>query len=130
MDYGIDIGSSSVKVVALRRTMGGWKLAGVGRRQVPRSSGDPAALHAKILKGSIGGRQGRLAGVVGLTGRDINLQLVQQPKMASADYRTLMRLELEHRGGDANELYTDYCTLRAPDSYFPIFVALVGIGKR
>ncbi len=72
---------------------------------------------------------GRRVGVVGLSGRDINLQIVQQPKMKPLNYRMMMGYELEQRQGAATDLYLAYCTLREPDAYFPQYLALIGIGK-
>lgn len=129
MGYGIDLGSSAVKVVALRRTLGGFKVLGASRRRMPKT---PPSEHktalVKLLYDAMGSN-GRRAGVVGLSGRDINLQVVQQPNMKPLNYRVMMSYELEQRQGQANDVYLDYCTLREPDAYFPQYLALIGIGK-
>ncbi len=131
MGYGIDIGSSTLKVVALARTMGGFKLVGAGRRRVPRiaTPEDTRAVIAGLLNEAMG-QNGTRVGVVGLTGRDINLQVVQQPKTTALNYRTLMRYEIEQRKGSDAGLYADWCTLREPDQYFPQYLAMVAVGKR
>src|SRR5262249_1865186 len=78
---------------------------------------------------SLGPRNGQGAGVVGLSGRDINLQVVQQPAMKPLNYRVMMGYELDQRRGEATDLYLDYCTLREPDAFFPQYLALIGMGK-
>ena len=77
MGYGVDIGSTALKVVSVQRTFGGYKVTGAARKRVGRAGGDPKQGLLKILHEAIGPRNGQRAGVVGLSGRDINLQLVQ-----------------------------------------------------
>ncbi len=128
MGYGIDIGTSALKVVSVRRALGGYRITAAARRRLPRG-GDPKAAVLKMLHETVGGRNGPRAGVVGLSGRDINLQIVQQPAMKALNYRVMMGYELDQRRGQATDVYLDYCTLREPDSYFPQYLALIGIGK-
>src|SRR6185503_4709159 len=124
MSYGVDIGSTAVKVVQVRRTFGGYKIVGAARKRVD----DPASVQ-KALTEALGPRNGQRAGVVGLSGRDINLQIVQQPAMKPLNYRVMMGYELDQRKGEATDLYLDYCTLREPDQFFPQYLACIGIGK-
>src|SRR5690242_19794529 len=127
MGFGVDIGSSAVKVVSVRRTFGGYKVVGVARRRVARGAERPAL--QKAVTEALGPRNGQNAGVVGLSGRDINLQIVQQPAMKPLNYRVMMGYELDQRKGEATDLYLDFCTLREPDQFFPQYLALIGIGK-
>jgi type IV pilus assembly protein PilM len=130
MGYGIDIGSTALKVVAVRRALGRLKLVGAARRRLPRPApADPKAAVLRLMQEALGASNGRRAGVVGLSGRDINLQVIQQPAMKALNYRVMMRYELDQRRGQATDLYVDYCTLREPDAYFPQYLALIGIGK-
>lgn len=124
MSYGVDIGSTAVKVVKVRRTFGGYKIVGAARKRI----GDPGSVQ-KALGEALGPRNGQRAGVVGLSGRDINLQIVQQPAMKPLNYRQMMRYELDQRRGEATDMYLDYCTLREPDQFFPQYLALIGLGK-
>src|SRR5262245_29848991 len=126
MSYGVDIGSTAVKVIAVRRTFGGYKIVGAARKRVGKA--DKAALQ-KTVSDALGPRNGQRAGVVGLTGRDINLQIVQQPAMKALNYRVMMGYELDQRRGEATDMYLDYCTLREPDQFFPQYLALIGLGK-
>ncbi len=131
MGYGIDIGGSAVKVVAVRRTLKGFKVVGAGRRRLGKAPTPEDAKKAatRALAEILGGGNGR-AGVVGLSGRDINLRIIQQPQTSGVNYRQMMFYEVQQARGEAGELYADYCTLREPDSYFPQFLAMVGVGKR
>jgi type IV pilus assembly protein PilM len=131
MAYGIDIGTSALKVVALQRGMGGWKVTGAGRKRVPKFARAEEVKPgvAKILWETMGGGEHKRVGVVGLTGRDVNLQVITQPKTTPLNYRTLMRYEVEQRTTGGDSLYADWCTLREPDAYFPQYLAMVGVGK-
>ncbi len=130
MGYGIDIGTTALKVVDLRRTIGGVRVAAASRRRIPKVAAEQyAPVVVRLVYGALGSSNGRRVGVVGLSGRDINLQLVQQPNMKPINYRMMMGYELEQRQGGAADLYLDYCTLREPDAYFPQYLALIGIGK-
>jgi Tfp pilus assembly PilM family ATPase len=127
MAYGVDLGSTAVKVVSVRRTLSGYKLTGVARKRTAKDADKPTLLRA--LQETLGPRNGQRAGVVGLSGRDINLQLILQPPMKPLNYRVMMGYEIDQRRGETTDLYLDYCTLREPDPYFPQYLALIGIGK-
>ncbi|MBV8880342.1 MAG: pilus assembly protein PilM [Planctomycetaceae bacterium] len=127
MGYGVDLGSSGIKVVSVKRTLGGYKVIGAARKRLAKGSDKLAQL--KALAETLGPRNGQRAGVVGLSGRDINLQVVQQPAMKPLNYRVMMGYEMDQRKGEATDLYLDFCTLREPDAFFPQYLALIGIGK-
>jgi len=127
MGYGVDLGSTAVKVVSVRRTLGGYKVIGAARRRVAKGADKLAML--KSLHEALGPRSGPRPGVVGLSGRDINLQVVQQPAMKPLNYRVMMGYELDQRKGEATDLYLDFCTLREPDAFFPQYLALICMGK-
>src|SRR5436190_18728182 len=127
MGFGVDIGSTAVKVVSVRRTLAGYKVVGVARRRVGKGADRPVL--QKAVAEALGPRNGQSAGVVGLSGRDINLQLVQQPAMKPLNYRVMMGYELDQRKGEATDVYLDFCTLREPDAFFPQYLACIGIGK-
>jgi len=128
MGFGVDFGATSIKVVRVQRTLRGFRLVGAARSHIP-PGGDRKgeAVHAlrDILSKTNPG-----IGVVGLGGRDVNLQVVQQSAMAPANYRAMMGYELEQRRGAEGELYGDFATLREPDPYNPGYLAMVGIAKR
>lgn len=127
MGYGIDLGTSGIKVVSVKRTLGGYKIVGAARKRIAKGADKLSQL--KALAEALGPRNGARAGVVGLSGRDINLQVVQQPSMKPLNYRVMMGYEIDQRKGEATDLYLDYCTLREPDAFFPQYLALIGMGK-
>lgn len=127
MGYGVDLGTSGIKVVRVKRTLGGYKVVGAARKRVARGSDTLALL--KALAETLGPRNGSAPAVVGLSGRDINLQVVQQPMMKPLNYRVMMGYEVDQRKGEATDVYLDYCTLREPDAFFPQYLALIGMGK-
>jgi len=128
MGFGVDLGATSLKVVRVQRTLRGFRLVGAGRTHVPPGEGRKEeasqALREMLTRTNPG------IGVVGLGGRDVNLQVVQQSAMAPANYRAMMGYELEQRRGAEGELYGDYATLREPDPYNPGYLAMVGIAKK
>src|SRR5262245_29879151 len=111
MGFGIDIGATAVKVVALRRTMGGFKLEGAARKRIPATETPEGQRMAtgRALKEAVGGATAQTA-VVGLSGRDINLRVVQQPKTSAVNYRQMMFYEVEQAKGQEGDLYADSCT--------------------
>jgi type IV pilus assembly protein PilM len=126
VSYGIDIGTTALKVVGLRRTLKGWAMTAAARKRV--GADGPAGV-PRLLQSALGGKNGARAGVVGLSGRDLNLQVVHQPAMKALNYRVMMGYELDQRRGESEGLYLDFCTLREPDAFYPQYLALIGIGK-
>ncbi|MBI4563833.1 MAG: pilus assembly protein PilM [Planctomycetes bacterium] len=126
MGYGIDIGTTALKVVAVQPTLRGFRVVGASRVRLPRAR-SPQTL-ARSLREALGAGPG--VGVMGLNGREVNLQPVLQPRMKPANYRAMMGYEIDQRLGEGGDLYADYCTLREPDPYFPQYLAIVGVGKK
>ncbi len=128
MGFGIDLGSTSLKVVRVQRTLKGFRLVGAARTHIPpgpdRKEEAVSALREILSRTNPG------IGVAGLGGRDVNLQVVQQSAMAPANYRAMMGYELEQRRGSDGGLYGDFTTLREPDPYNPGYLAMVGVAKR
>ncbi|MBI2931300.1 MAG: pilus assembly protein PilM [Planctomycetes bacterium] len=131
MTLGIDVGASAIKVVRLSRTMKGYRVLGAARRRMPAvaSAGDFKAVAARTLHEGLPEQDGRRTGVIGLSGRDVNLLAVSQPNTKPINYRTLMRYEVDQRKGSDGDLYADWCTLRSPDAYTPQYLAMVGVAK-
>ena len=128
MSYGIDLGSSALKVAGLRRTLNGWKVYAAARKRLPRN-GDAKGAWLRLVNEAVGPANGQRPAVVGLSGRDLNMQVQFQPAMPPRNYRVMMGYELEQRRGEAANLYIDFCTLREPDGFFPQYLALIGIAK-
>lgn len=130
MSYGIDLGSTALKVAGLRRTLKGWKVVAAARRRLPRTApGEHKTAWLRLLHEALGASKGGRPGVVGISGRDLNMQVQFQPAMQARNYRVMMGYELEQRRGESGDLYIDYCTLREPDAFFPQYLALIGIAK-
>lgn len=127
MSYGIDLGTSALKAAGLRRTLNGWRVYAVARRRLPK--GDAKGAWTRLVGEALGPANGQRPAVVGLSGRDLNMQVQFQPSMPPRNYRVMMGYELEQRRGEAGNLYLDYCTLREPDAFFPQYLALIGIAK-
>jgi len=127
MGFGIDIGAGAIKVARVQRTLRGFRVVGAARRRM--AAGGDAKAAARALRELLAATQPG-PGVVGLGGRDINLQIVQQPSMPAANYRAMMGYELEQRRGAEGALYGEYATLREPDPYNPGYLAMAGIAKR
>jgi type IV pilus assembly protein PilM len=132
MSTGVDLGNSSVKVVSVFRGLRGLSVRGAARLQLPRGipEADRSGTMTKVLRGALGSNGKGSGGVLGLSGREINLQISQQPKMAAHEYQNMMGYEVQEKRGPDGELYADFCTLREPDDYFPHYLAMVGVGKR
>ncbi|HEX7900636.1 MAG TPA: pilus assembly protein PilM [Planctomycetota bacterium] len=128
MSYGIDLGTSALKVAALRRTLNGWRVYAAARRRLPRP-GEGKAAWLRLVNEAVGPSNGHRPAVVGLSGRDLNMQVQFQPAMPPRNYRVMMGYELEQRRGESANLYLDFCTLREPDAFFPQYLALIGIAK-
>jgi type IV pilus assembly protein PilM len=128
MGFGVDLGATALKVVRVQRTLRGFRLVGASRTHIP--AGEDRKTEAAHALREVMGRTNPGIGVVGLGGRDVNLQVVQQSAMAAANYRAMMGYELEQRRGAEGELYGDFATLREPDPYNPGYLAMVGIAKR
>lgn len=130
MGFGIDVGSSTLKIVQVNRTLKGFRVVGAARRRLPKidKPEESRQVVGRSVRELLGLREGRV-GVVGLSGRDINLKLVQQAQMPAVNYRTMMGYEVDQARGSENALYGDFCTLREPDPYFPGYLAMVGLGK-
>jgi type IV pilus assembly protein PilM len=130
VSYGIDLGTTAFKAAGLRRTLNGWRVYAVARRRLPRPApADPKGAWLRLVTEGLGPPNGQRAAVVGLSGRDLNMQVQLQPAMPARNYRVMMGYELEQRRGEAANLYLDYCTLREPDAFFPQYLALIGIAK-
>jgi type IV pilus assembly protein PilM len=130
VSYGIDLGTTALKVAGLSRTLKGWCVFAAARRRLPRNAGaDLKAAWLRAAQEALGPSEGRRPGVVGLSGRDLNMQVQFQPSMQARNYRVMMGYELEQRRGEAADLYLDFCTLREPDAFFPQYLALIGIAK-
>jgi type IV pilus assembly protein PilM len=100
--FGLDIGTSAVKVVQLREAASGFALAALGSVQLPLDAiGDgtikaPEAVAAAIRDAvSHAGITTREA-VIGIAGRELITKKVQLPEVPAKELRDAVELEAEH----------------------------------
>lgn len=126
MGIGIDLGQSAVKVVELRNGLGKAKLSGVARKRVARAR--LSDLPQLLSDGVASHLHGKRA-VLGVSGRDINLQMQIFPGTKLTNYPAMVRNEITNRRGESADLYIDHATLRRPDQYFPFYLTAFGVAK-
>jgi len=116
MATGIDIGSTGLKLVQIGGLAGRIVVTGAGRWIPPAGEppGDaeiPAALRGIVMRAP----RSPTGVVMGLTGRDVNLQYTFMPPVTPAIFRAMMRHEMEQVAGPAgDEVYVDYCVTAEP----------------
>ncbi len=129
MAIGIDLGASSVKLVELRSALGKPKLAGAARKRILRGRGDYLQMASQALGNGLGQHLAGKRAILGVTGRDVNLQIQMFPGGKLTNYPAMVRNEINSRRGESTDLYIDHTTLRRPDTYFPYYLAAFGIAK-
>lgn len=124
------MGSSSVKVVELRRGLGRTRVVGMARKRIAhlRPSEVPQMV-PRVLGEALAGRAEGAEAVVGITGREVNLQVRVFPSSKLTNYGQMIRNEITGLRQEQPDLYVDYATLRTPDAYFPKYLSIIGMGK-
>lgn len=92
---GLDIGSSSVKAVALKRAVHGYKLLGLAAEEVPREADAASRSRAfqKVL--ALVSHDKGLRIVTALAGPDSVLRVVVLPRMSRGELRAALSFEAE-----------------------------------
>lgn len=130
MAFGVDLGSSAIKVVELRRGLGRTRVVGMARKRVAHlRPSEVAHVAPRILGEALAGRAEGAEAVVGITGRDVNLQIRVFPASKLTNYGQMIRNEITGLRQEQPDLYIDYATLRTPDPYFPKYLSIIGMGK-
>lgn len=132
MSLGIDVGSSAVKIVSLRRTMSGYALAGAARRALPfpgKPAADSGGLVTRALREAMPQNGRPPPAWVGLTGRDLNLQLVALEQVPLSNYRQLMEFEMGQRREAAPDHYIECALTHRPDGRLAQYLTLVGSAR-
>jgi Tfp pilus assembly PilM family ATPase len=83
----------------------------------------------RVLSEVLAGRGAGAEAVLGVTGRDVNLQVRVFPSSKLTRYGQMIRNEITGLRQEQPDLYIDYATLRTPDAYFPKYLAIIGMGK-
>lgn len=117
---GLDIGSSAVKAVALRRTSRGREVVAVGREPMPRGGivdgdiADRAVVTEVIRRALDGNRAGTARVATALSGKAVIVKRITLPLMDEDDLAESIRWEAErHIPFDVRDVSLDYHVLRA-----------------
>src|SRR3972149_2930588 len=129
MALGIDIGSFALKILALKRKLGGYRVIGAVRRNIWEIRDDKARV-ARILRDAVRQyKNGKLA-YTSLNGKDLNIQISQLPPVKPHILRVMMKYELDQKTGNigkvGGDLYGDYAVLRKPNKVYQNYLCLIG----
>lgn len=129
MSLGLDIGAGAVKMVELRRTIGGFTLVGAARRGVafPAKAGDEAEARA-VKEASPANGVPRRA-VIGLTGRDLHLQLLMYDQVPLSNYRQLIGFEMNQKRDSAPDQLIEGVLVHVPDLELPQYLTIIGSAR-
>jgi len=116
--FGLDIGSSAVKVVQLRESGGSYKLAALGVAPLPPDAiaegtiKDPPtvveAIRTAVSRAGVKGSESALA----ICGRELIIKKVQIPEVPAKEVHGVVQLEAEHHIPFAiDEVFLDYQTV-------------------
>jgi type IV pilus assembly protein PilM len=116
MSTGIDIGSTGVKLVQVGGLAGRIVVNGAARWIPPPGGTKEDGESGAALRSIAARAPHHPSGVVmGLTGRDVNLQYTLMPPVTPQIFRAMMRHEIEQIAGpDGKEMYVDYCVTAEP----------------
>ena len=134
--FGLDIGSSVIKVVQLRQTAGGYALAAMGRATLaPDVIADgaikdpPAAVDAiktAVSKAGITTTDATIA----ISGRELIIKKVQIPEVPDKDVAGVVQLEAEHHIPFAiDEVFLDHHTVAQHDGVMDLILVAVKKSK-
>jgi len=127
--FGLDIGSSAVKVVQLRASSSGPSLVALGTAPVPRdvvvdgTIKDPPTLADTIREAvARAGVRGKEA-AIGVSGRELIVKKVQLPEVPPRELRDAVQLEAEHHIPFAIEdVFLDFQTVGRHDGTLDLIV--------
>src|SRR5688500_10737263 len=120
---GLDIGSSAVKAVALKRGRGGWSLVAAGEAPLPEgslqdgSAAEPTAVSAVVsqLLDSMKMRRARVAAA--LSGHAVIVKRLSLPSMSQAELNEAIPWEAEqYIPFDLSDVQLDYQAVNSGDA--------------
>jgi type IV pilus assembly protein PilM len=134
--FGLDIGTSAVKVVQLREGPGGFTLTALGSASLPLDAiGDgtikapdavAAAIRGAVARAGIKTREA----VIGIAGRELITKKVQLPEVPAKELRDAVELEAEHHIPFAfDEVCLDYHVARRHDGVMDLVIVAVKKSK-
>jgi type IV pilus assembly protein PilM len=116
MSIGIDIGSTGLKVVQVGGLAGRVVVNGAAR-WIPAAGGVKDDREAGEALRAIVSRAPHVPStpVLGVTGRDVNLQYTFMPPVSPQIFRAMMRHEIDQIAGPGgSEIFVDYCVTNEP----------------
>ncbi|MEW6027090.1 MAG: pilus assembly protein PilM [Planctomycetota bacterium] len=142
---GIDIGHSYIKIVQVVPSWRGYRLAGLAKvkNELPADDSKTSSTIRSFARAQLQ-RIFQTALVpsrciIGVTGKDINLRIIQMPPIPSpVKFKKMMEYELIQLAGKSGEsptgqpggsLYSDYCRLNLANKPYPEVPVLVGMAK-
>ncbi|MEK7385015.1 MAG: type IV pilus assembly protein PilM [candidate division NC10 bacterium] len=134
--FGLDIGSSAVKVLQLREAGGSYKLSALGIAPLPPDAiadgtiKDPPtvveAIRTAVSKAGI--RETDTA--IAICGRELIIKKVQIPEVPAKEVHDVVQLEAEHHIPFAiDEVFLDYHTVGQHDSQLDLILVAVKKSK-
>jgi type IV pilus assembly protein PilM len=134
--FGLDIGTSAVKIVQLRESAGGWTLTALASVPLrPDAIADGAIKDSPAVVEAIKGAVAK-AGVtsreaaIGVSGRELITKKVQLPEVPAKELRDAVELEAEHHIPFAfDEVFLDYHVVKRYDSVMELIIVAVKKSK-
>jgi type IV pilus assembly protein PilM len=134
--FGLDIGTSAVKVVQLRESVGRWTLTALATVPLrPDAIADGAIKDSPAVVEAIKGAVAK-AGVtsreaaIGVSGRELITKKVQLPEVPAKELRDAVALEAEHHIPFAfDEVFLDYHVVRRHDGVMDLIIVAVKKSK-
>jgi len=134
--FGLDIGSSAVKVVQLREASGGWTLTALASVPLPADvigegmiKDPPAvveAIKAAVAKAGVTSR----VVAIGVSGRELITKKVQLPEVPPKELRDAIQLEAEHHIPFAlDEVFLDHHVVSRQDGIMDLILVAVKKSK-
>src|SRR6266849_5081584 len=134
--FGLDVGTSTVKAVQLRKRAGGYTLTALGSAPLPPSAitdgtiREPAAV-AEAIKEAVDTAGIKLREVtIGIAGRELIMKKVQLPEVPAKELRNAVELEAEHHIPFAfDEVFLDYHVAGRHDGVMDLVIVAVKKSK-
>ena len=134
--FGLDVGTSAVKVVQLREAAGGWTLTAFASAPLPPDAiaegviKDPPAvvdaIKQAVAKAGITSREA----AIGISGRELITKKVRMPEVPAKELRDAVQLEAEHHIPFAfDEVFLDYHVVSRQGGVMELIVVAVKKSK-
>ena len=134
--FGLDIGSSAVKLVQLRESGGTWRLVALGTASLPPdvivegTIKDPPtvveAVRSAVAAAGVKGKEATIA----VCGRELIIKKVQIPQVPPKEVHDVVQLEAEHHIPFAiEEVFLDYHGIGQHDGVMDVILVAVKKSK-